>query len=214
MTPLLSVKQVQERLSVDRITVYRMLQDGRLRGVKVGGQWRFDPAELERITAAPVTEATFNFPVHCAQTIQALLSGVGEMSAVMVDNAGQPVTQGTGGQCVFPGTDKAACKPSWEAFLKTPERTAVEYPAGVHYAAAPIRSHGNPMAWVLVGGVLRADCKPQPKLEEQYPLVNAEKWQKMQHWAQITAQAVESILSERSGFLVRLQKISDLTQVG
>ncbi|HER34098.1 MAG TPA: DNA-binding protein, partial [Halothiobacillaceae bacterium] len=45
---LLTTKQLQELLQVDRITVYRMLQDGRLQGFKVGGQWRFSRQAIEQ----------------------------------------------------------------------------------------------------------------------------------------------------------------------
>ena len=38
MPNLLTAKEVQELLSVDRTTIYRMLKDGRLKGVKVGNQ--------------------------------------------------------------------------------------------------------------------------------------------------------------------------------
>jgi excisionase family DNA binding protein len=44
---LLTTRQLQELLQVDRITIYRMLHDGRLRGFKVGGQWRFSRQEIE-----------------------------------------------------------------------------------------------------------------------------------------------------------------------
>ena len=40
MNDLLTTRQIEEILKVDRITIYRMLGDGRLRGFKVGGQWR------------------------------------------------------------------------------------------------------------------------------------------------------------------------------
>ena len=49
MDNLLTTRQVQDRLKVDRITIYRMLQDGRLRGVKIGQQWRFPEKEIERL---------------------------------------------------------------------------------------------------------------------------------------------------------------------
>jgi excisionase family DNA binding protein len=49
MTDLLTTRQVQEILKVDRITIYRMLQDGRLKGVKIGQQWRFARREVERL---------------------------------------------------------------------------------------------------------------------------------------------------------------------
>jgi excisionase family DNA binding protein len=44
---LLTTRQLQELLQVDRITIYRMLNDGRLHGFKVGGQWRFSRQEIE-----------------------------------------------------------------------------------------------------------------------------------------------------------------------
>ena len=47
MEDLLTTRQLQELLQVDRITIYRMLNDGRLRGFKVGGQWRFSQREIE-----------------------------------------------------------------------------------------------------------------------------------------------------------------------
>jgi excisionase family DNA binding protein len=44
---LLSARQVQLMLDVDRSTVYRMADDGRLPAIKVGRQWRF-PADRIR----------------------------------------------------------------------------------------------------------------------------------------------------------------------
>src|SRR5947209_1519359 len=49
MSELLTVKEVQELLKVDRITVYRMLKDGRLTGVKIGHQWRFSRQEIDSL---------------------------------------------------------------------------------------------------------------------------------------------------------------------
>jgi excisionase family DNA binding protein len=45
MERLLTTKDLQQILQVDRITIYRMLDSGELPGIKVGGQWRFpEPA--------------------------------------------------------------------------------------------------------------------------------------------------------------------------
>lgn len=44
---LLTLKQVAEWLQVSDRTVLRMIDDGKLRGVKVGRQWRFDATEVE-----------------------------------------------------------------------------------------------------------------------------------------------------------------------
>jgi excisionase family DNA binding protein len=48
MSALLTTRQLQDLLQVDRITIYRMLGDGRIRGFKVGGQWRFPRQAIER----------------------------------------------------------------------------------------------------------------------------------------------------------------------
>jgi excisionase family DNA binding protein len=41
MTALLTTRDVQELINVDKSTIYRMAEDGRLPAVKVGRQWRF-----------------------------------------------------------------------------------------------------------------------------------------------------------------------------
>ena len=46
---LLTTKQVQEIFRVDRSTIYRMAEDGRLPAVKVGRQWRFPSEHLESL---------------------------------------------------------------------------------------------------------------------------------------------------------------------
>jgi len=46
---LLTAKQVQDLLHVDRSTVYRMADDGRLPAVKIGRQWRFPAAAIDTL---------------------------------------------------------------------------------------------------------------------------------------------------------------------
>ena len=91
MNDLLTTRQVQEILKVDRITVYRMLQDGRLKGVKIGQQWRFPQDTVDRLTGQNnpmelVVEASPDpgFPVHCVQTIQDLFADISQISAVVI----------------------------------------------------------------------------------------------------------------------------------
>lgn len=100
MNDLLTTRQVQDILKVDRITVYRMLNDGRLKGVKIGQQWRFPSNEVERMVGIHVTdeEPPFaipdgNFPTHCVQTIQDLFAEVSQLSALVVDMQGNPLTR-------------------------------------------------------------------------------------------------------------------------
>ena len=43
---LLTTRQLQNLPQVDRVTIYRMLEAGRLQGFKLGGQWRFSRQDL------------------------------------------------------------------------------------------------------------------------------------------------------------------------
>jgi excisionase family DNA binding protein len=47
VSELLTTRQVQELLQVDRTTVYRLVASGQLPAIRVGNQWRFVRAELE-----------------------------------------------------------------------------------------------------------------------------------------------------------------------
>jgi len=239
MTDILTTRQVQDLLKVDRITIYRMLQDGRLKGIKVGSQWRFTTQEVERLLsgeraqeAIPVDSSTV-FPVHCVQTIQDLLSGVSQMSAIVLDVNGVPVTEWSaqvGLSRMVTGTAAGLddLHQAWQAFAASPD-TAFVGPAGLTAVTAPIHGNGVLVGWFLVGQVftkptdllwtstLSARYGIQVDLLEaaaaEVAVVSREQWQQMEGWALKAAHAVESILGERTQFMQRLQKIADLTQL-
>jgi len=48
MADLLTTYEVQTLLHVDRTTIYRMVESGRLPAIRVGKQWRFSRPEIER----------------------------------------------------------------------------------------------------------------------------------------------------------------------
>ncbi len=48
MADLLTTNQVQSLLQVDRTTIYRMVESGRLPAIRVGKQWRFSRTDIER----------------------------------------------------------------------------------------------------------------------------------------------------------------------
>ncbi len=108
MDDLLTTRQLQELLQVDRITIYRMLNDGRLHGFKVGGQWRFSRREIERwlegqrANAQDSEELTLEkdddllsaqaLPMHCIQAMQSVYAEALDVAAVTVDLDGTPLT--------------------------------------------------------------------------------------------------------------------------
>lgn len=165
MNELLTSRQVQEILKVDRITVYRMLQDGRLKGVKIGQQWRFPQSEVERLisgggeeTEMAATGGDAGFPTHCVQTIQDLFSEVSQIPAQVIDMDGQPLTQPSN-PCAFcqkllgSQAGAEACRASWRSFAAA-SRSGSQYftcHAGLQYVGAPIVDKNGQAGLFLVG---------------------------------------------------------------
>lgn len=63
MKKLLTTRELQNYLNIDRITIYRMLETGEIPAIRVGGQWRFDAEQIdqwlaERRTQPSVSPAT------------------------------------------------------------------------------------------------------------------------------------------------------------
>lgn len=105
---LLTTRQVQELFKVDRSTIYRMAEDGRLPAVKVGRQWRFpaDRVELllgghgsngiepnlsETPSSAPVSLMAV-LPTESAQAIADLAADLFGVMAVVTDMSGKSLT--------------------------------------------------------------------------------------------------------------------------
>jgi excisionase family DNA binding protein len=104
MDSLLTTRQLQNLLQVDRITAYRILSQGCLRGFKAGGQWRFPRQATEHwlqerraglevtdpptsaVELVPSPEAPPLSPIQAIQSIFAETIGVGTVTTV-VDGA-------------------------------------------------------------------------------------------------------------------------------
>lgn len=118
MANLLTTRQVQELLKVDRTTIYRMVESGQLPAVRVGKQWRFARADLDQLLNGAKTplEATMTsapmppvrplsppaqdeqplrelLPLAAAQMIQDVVADALGVTMVITDMAGHPVTQ-------------------------------------------------------------------------------------------------------------------------
>jgi excisionase family DNA binding protein len=247
MDDLLTTQQVLDLLKINRITVYRMLQDGRLKGVKIGQQWRFLRGAVERLVNREPQEegsslqpgAVPSFPTHCVQTLQDLFSGVGELSARVVDGAGEPLTQ-VSQPCRFcelisaSASGQRACQASWQALTcqADPAEKVFTCHAGLQYVCAGLHSGSQLVGWFLVGQFYWE----APKLPEQaahlkrlaathglderaleqaaatIPCIPAAKQVRLKTWPAAAARAVHSIMNERVAFTDRLQQIANLTQ--
>ena len=246
MTDLLTTRQVQDILKVDRITIYRMLQDGRLKGVKVGSQWRFPQGEVERILNGKGSQRRIErtvdpgIPTHCVQTIQNLLSGISGMCALVLDTNGDPITEysaqpGLSRQILGTSAGWKAYQEAWHNFAAnaTDQVSKFTCPLGLSAVAAPIHERDTLVGWFLVGQVfltaedrLRAEeraaelagrfgLNPTALVENirAMAVLTEDRWDLVESWAIQAAQAVDSILLERTGYKLRLQQIADLTQM-
>jgi excisionase family DNA binding protein len=149
MTDLLTTGQVQTLLKVDRTTIYRMVESGRLPGIRVGKQWRFDRAEIERWLAAapagpatgitPTTAATARvapagagaatlrdaMPLACVQLVQDMVAEMLGVMMVVTDMDARPVTRVSNPSGLFTTLMRGpealqACMPVWRELALSP----------------------------------------------------------------------------------------------
>ncbi len=164
MENFLTTKQVQDLFKIDRITVYRMLQDGRLKGVKIGNQWRFPQREVERLLSGEFidlsldTESESDFPIHCLQTIQDLFTSVSHCSAVIIDQKGQRVTQisqpGPISELLMTtAKGREICEASWRKIAEQAQRRdeTFTFLAGLKYFGSVIQTQNKKQGVFLVG---------------------------------------------------------------
>jgi excisionase family DNA binding protein len=164
LTDLLTTKQLQELLQIDRITIYRMLHDGRLSGFKVGGQWRFSRQEIEAwlerrqrnhdpgaSATSPISQvnpAVQALPISCVGAIQGVCAEALGIAAVTVKLDGSPLS-GVSNCCSFCSrilsTDKGRehCADAWKQ--QGPVDAHLCH-AGLLCFSVPIHVGGQPIA--------------------------------------------------------------------
>ena len=109
MAEMLTAKDIQALLQVDRSTVYRMAEAGRIPAIKVGRQWRFPAPEVKswmKVQGTAVSTPTHSLqstntrdtfaqqvPLDCVQLIQDTFADALGIMIIITDMAGNPVTQ-------------------------------------------------------------------------------------------------------------------------
>jgi excisionase family DNA binding protein len=217
---LLTAKQAQELLKVDRTTIYRMLKDGRLNGVKVGHQWRFFTSEVNDLLAgakqiigndSPVSINAL--PLHCMQPVQNVFAEIAQVGAVTTNLQGQALTK-ISNSCDFcklilgSENGRQACIESWKNLANqkenSPEFTSCH--AGLQYTRTRIEVRGELLA-VLIAGQFYLQ-PPDPEEEKQRLQTLAEKYHVQ------VAHTFEDISSERADLMSRLKKIAVMSDFG
>ena len=179
MNDMLTAKDIQVLLQVDRSTVYRMAENQRIPAVKVGRQWRFPKDRVESwlqsqsigsgvISAQPVARhLSQTLPVACVQMIQDVFSNVLGVFMVVTDMQGKPATEPSG----TPGLLRLALGSSegtahlaqgWAgmgvgAYLEPRYETG---PLGLLYTRGLIRAGTDLTGMVIVGGIAPENWPP------------------------------------------------------
>jgi len=155
---LMTAQQVQAMFGVDRSTIYRMAEDGRLPAVKVGRQWRFHRAAIEAVLHPTVPVRVEAEP---APALQSAIDVAAELLGVMMivtDMDGRPLTAAANQCRRFATADAAqleACAREWKAFADEYDVTPRFRVGALDFecARAFIRSDNRLVAMVLAGGI-------------------------------------------------------------
>jgi excisionase family DNA binding protein len=177
MTSLLTAKELQAILQVDRSTIYRMAESGRIPAVKVGRQWRF-PSEqisswlavpgspaptlppLEEVATAPDGSLSDLLPREYVDDMAELLGGLLGVMVVVTDMQGSPLAKAANPCGLFAAIDEnddavARCVASWKKLAGGVDLQPRFTPShmGLLCARSFIRVGSELKGMVLVGGI-------------------------------------------------------------
>ncbi|MBW7881045.1 MAG: PocR ligand-binding domain-containing protein [Caldilineaceae bacterium] len=182
MPEFLTTRQLQQILHVDRTTIYRMADDGRLPAVKVGNQWRFSRRSIEGWLKAqsPATSSadaqplspnnadlTKLIPLECVQKIQDTFADMLGVMIVVTDLRGRPITEVSHPCGLFELVEgypkaQALCQEEWAALANQPslQPAFARGHLGLHYARGLVKVGSELKAMLVVGGIAPQQWPP------------------------------------------------------
>ena len=191
MADLLTTKQLQEILQVDRTTIYRMADSGRIPAIKVGNQWRFPRQQIEAwLQSKSSTVTTANappsngekgfsadielrqlFPLDCIQLIQDSFADILGVMILVTDVEGNLITHPSNACGFFVAADESAeaqkrCLELWVRLAKEPSLTPrfVESHLGLLCARGLIAVEGEIKAMLVLGGIAPKQWPPDEQV--------------------------------------------------
>jgi excisionase family DNA binding protein len=228
---LLTTKDVQDLIRVDRSTIYRMAEDGRIPAIKVGRQWRFPEDQINEwlkgravptpgdaggtadAEAAPASLPALLPP----ESIQALADLVGDLLGVMViltDMDGRPLTEVANPCGMFravqgvPGAVER-CIEGWREFGEDVDLSARFVPSHLGFLCSRgfVRVGSELKGMVIVGGI-RPDAWPPP--HEQIATIAADLGMDPDELAAHIDEVYDADTTQREWILAVLPRIGDL----
>jgi excisionase family DNA binding protein len=178
---LLTTRELQDLLQLDRVTIYRMVKEGELPALRVGGQWRFSaeaidgwlagqqgeslPKPARRDVAPDLENLELDDLIEIAtlQRIQNQFAQLVGVAAFITDLEGQPFAACSRCsrfcQVVHSRPEgMAACQESWRSIALLDQEDAAIHVchAGIQYASAPVSVGGRRFGLVTAGQFLTA----------------------------------------------------------
>ena len=177
MDDLLTTNQLQEILKKDRTTIYRMLSDGRLTGIRVGGQWRFPRNAIEQCLVNPKTAKALTapeniepsadvLPIDCLEPVQDVFAIAADVGAVTTGLDGKPLTI-ISNSCEFCNLILASpegrrrCEASWARLANATSPRIEQCHAGLSYARGRIQVDNKFVGMLFVGQFVSDASKRQ-----------------------------------------------------
>lgn len=195
---LLTTRELQDHLQLDRVTIYRMVKEGELPALRVGGQWRFSAEAIDRWLAGqqgePALRSDSREPGHDLEnlelddlidvaTLQAIQNQFAQLvgvAAFITDLEGQPFAPCSRCsrfcQIIHSRPEgMAACQQSWRsiALLDTDDAAIHVCHAGIQYASAPV-SVGRLRFGLVTAGQFFTE-PPDPAVFRQRALATGER---------------------------------------
>jgi len=181
MTSMLTTKDLQELINVDRSTIYRMAESGKLPAIKVGRQWRFPAEEIEawlaggeKISSAP--PQTDELPVGdladmllpgVAKPLAELLGSIFGVMVLVTDMEGSPLVEPANPCGLFKfvhnhPTTNPLCAETWRELGTDPDRLPRfrPTPLGFECARGFIRVGPEVKGMVIMGGIAPSEWPP------------------------------------------------------
>jgi excisionase family DNA binding protein len=186
MTEMLNAKEMQLLLEVDRSTIYRMAEAGRLPAIKVGRQWRFPRDRVEQWLGNrtrlpdPLPPVENNrssqhleamLPLECIQLIQDAFAEILGVMFVVTDLAGHAITRVSNPNLVYKllaasENGHELCQENWQDLGQMPalEPRFVPGWGGILCARALVRLRNELKGMVIVFGVAPPNWPPPYKV--------------------------------------------------
>lgn len=175
----LTASDVTRLLRIDKSTVYRMAEDGRLPGVKVGRQWRFPADEVQRVLGIDFvvdtdSPAASTIDLDRAAALTGLFADLYGVMAVVTDLDGRPLAEVINPSDYFAALSEGpgvleTCVGEWRSHGADQDFQPTLQPSHLGFlcARAYIRRGFELVGMVIAGGIAPAQWPPSSEQLEE-----------------------------------------------